>query len=162
MKSSAVISDCSNYRYSLTRTFDTVTHKTPVLFVMLNPSTADHREDDPTIRRCISFAKAWGHRNLNVANLYAFRSTDPVGLKACSDPIGPLNDDYLANLLACHMDVVCAWGNNAEPERVNEFVYLAELIGARLWCLGTTKTNMPKHPLYIKADQPLISWNWDD
>lgn len=155
---SAIISDCGKYRYVLRRDPDLLAEKTPALFVMLNPSTADAREDDNTIRRCKGFAKKWGCAGFIVVNLYAFRTKSPKLLFKAEDPVGPDNDHHLGNQLFAG-DVVCAWGNNAREDRVQEFFKLAKKAGARLWHLGLTKAGQPTHPLFIRADQPLIRWD---
>src|SRR5882724_4976365 len=93
----AVLSDCERYRYALWRRW---AERPAVLFVGLNPSTADALQDDPTIRRCIRFAKAWGYGALYMGNLFAFRATDPRAMKAEADAVGPDNDGWLRQL-AC-------------------------------------------------------------
>jgi len=128
------------------------------VFVMLNPSTADATEDDPTIRRCLGFAQAWGRTGLTVANLYALRSTDPKALWKHSDPVGPENDDVLAGLAKQHRELVCAWGANAKPARVSRFRELIEGNGGTLLCLGTTKDGAPRHPLYLSKASQLQKW----
>ena len=159
MKNDAFISDCEKYRYWLKREPQIqMPEKGTVLFVMLNPSTADASIDDPTIRRCRGFAKLWDCNGIIVANLYALRSTDPKQLWNSDDPVGKSNDYWLRTLASEHIDVVCAWGANAKQERVDKFKLMMGEVGARLWCLGTTKSGVPKHPLYIKADQPLLEW----
>lgn len=159
MKTDAVISNCGQYRYVLTRRFDDMLADHPLaLFLMLNPSTADADLDDPTIRRCIGFAKAWGCSGVVVVNLYALRSTDPSQLWRHEEPVGKMNDKWISRLGAESVDVICAWGANAKAERVEEVVKMLESNGARLWCLGTTKSGAPRHPLYVKADQKLIPW----
>lgn len=127
--------------------------------MMLNPSTADASIDDPTIRRCRGFAKLWGCNGLTVVNLYALRSTDPKQLWASMDSIGHYNDNWLRRLVKEHTDVVCAWGAKAAPDRVGDFCRMVSLLDVRLWCLGTNKDGSPKHPLYVKADTPLIRWS---
>jgi len=155
----ALISPCGTYRYWLSRPCEVAHPETgTALFVMLNPSTADHTNDDPTIRRCRGFARRWGCNGLKVANLYALRSTDPAGLWRHPNPIGPDNDDHLMQLAAEHGDVVCAWGANAQQPRVETFTFLMGKLGVRLWCLGTTKAGAPRHPLYVKSDQRLVRW----
>jgi hypothetical protein len=157
---SAVISECGAYRYLLKRTADSMLPmKPPVLFVMLNPSTADAELDDPTIRRCRGFARFWDCNGIAVANLYAYRSTDPKALWQALDPIGPENDIYLRAYARECEDVVCAWGSNAQSHRVAYVAKLMQEAGARLWCLGTTKDGSPRHPLYVRGDQPLIEWS---
>ncbi|MFM0171975.1 DUF1643 domain-containing protein [Paraburkholderia sediminicola] len=156
----AVISSCGAYRYRLTRAAESLSPgKSTALFVMLNPSTADAQLDDPTIRRCRGFAKLWDCNGLAVANLYALRSTDPAALWSHPDPVGPDNDDYLWNFAHECGDVVCAWGSNARPERAARVVSIMRGAGARLWCLGMTRDGSPRHPLYVRADQPLTEWS---
>ena len=156
----AVISPCGTYRYLLKRCAESMAPmKSTALFIMLNPSTADARLDDPTIRRCRAFAKLWDCNGLAVANLYALRSTKPAALWIHPDPVGPENDDYLWNFARECGDVVCAWGSNARPERAARVVNIMRDADARLWCLGTTKDGSPRHPLYVRADQQLIGWS---
>ncbi len=155
-----VISACGSYRYLLTRPAE-VMHpdRGTALFLMLNPSTADGQVDDPTIRRCRAFAKAWGCSGLTVANLFALRSTDPEALQSHPDPVGPANDGWLKQLASEYGDVVCAWG--AHEMAVGRSIVVAQLLrqsGARLWCLGTTKHGFPRHPLYVRSDQQLVEW----
>lgn len=125
---------------------------------MLNPSTADASIDDPTIRRCRGFADRWECNGIVVANLYALRATNPEELWKAEDPVGPENDSWLHRLANEFDDVVCAWGSNAKQERVDEVVKIFRRYGCRLFHLGLTKSGQPKHPLYIKGDQPLIEW----
>src|ERR1700741_1245036 len=106
---SAIISDCKKYRYSLSRVWDS--SKPKVLFIMLNPSTADANNDDPTIRRCMNFAKSWGFGSLYVGNLFAFRSKEPTHLLYAEDPIGNLNANHLQTMSEFVDLIVCAWGN---------------------------------------------------
>lgn len=155
----AIISTCGLYRYVLTRGADLFnTQRMPALFVMLNPSTADATIDDPTIRRCMGFSKKWDCAGLTVVNLYALRATKPKELWEAKDPVGPDNETNLRLQLIIHGDAVCAWGNNAKQWRVNEFLKLASELETRLWCFGLTKAGQPKHPLYMKLNQPLIRY----
>lgn len=155
--SEAVISDCGQYRYVLTRGLDA-----PQLpFIMLNPSTADATLDDPTIRRCKGFAEAFGFNGIIVMNLYAYRATKPADLWKADDPIGKENNWWLEDLAHYSKDiVVCAWGANARADRVKEVTDIFKAAGTKLKCLGTTKDGAPRHPLYIKGDQPLIDWEY--
>lgn len=156
----AILSQCGNYRYSLTRDTNLLSPERPgALFIMLNPSTADADKDDPTIRRCIAFATQWGCADLTVANLYAYRATDPKELLKAADPVGPLNDFHLRELLRERHVAVVAWGNNAQLGRVSEFYKMAYEIGVRVSCLGVTKAGHPRHPLYVKSTQELIRWD---
>ncbi len=157
---SALISKCGQYRYLLTREFQDVswtTHK--VVFVMLNPSTADAEQDDPTIRKCLKFARALGYAGIVVANLYALRSTDPKQLWKHPEPVGYENDGILRGLAHKHLDIVCAWGNNAKPDRVKKFYEFMTSYDAHLLCLGTNKNGSPRHPLYLKDDTRLSPWS---
>lgn len=156
---SAIISECGQYRYALTREADDAfSTRGPALFIMLNPSTADATLDDPTIRRCRGFARTWDCNGIVVANLYALRATDPVELWKHPDPVGPLNDHYLRNLAREHETIVCAWGANARPDRVMQVRAMFNGWHHRLMCLGVTKDGSPRHPLYVRADQPLVEW----
>ena len=121
MKRGAVISDDNKYRYKLSRIWDN--EKPTVLFIMLNPSTADSDVDDPTIHRVINFAKSWGYGGVFVGNLYAFRSTNPKVLKHVGDPIGKDNIHHIQELIELSDKVVYAWGNmKKEPKWLKELV----------------------------------------
>lgn len=158
---SAIISPCGTYRYELRREpHDKYTTAGPALFIMLNPSTADASLDDPTIRRCRAFARRWDCAGIVVANLYALRATNPADLWAHADPVGPENDDHLRRLAREYETVVCAWGANARHDRVEAVRRIFSGRHHRLMCLGITKAGAPRHPLYIKATQPLIDWNF--
>lgn len=121
---------------------------------MLNPSTADHVIDDPTIRRCVGFAKAWGFGRLVVANLFALRATNPYELVLAPDPIGPDNDAHIVEQCAGRR-VFAAWGvtvaNMSVPALRNRAAVVRRLIGANALVehLGLTKDGHPKHPLYL-------------
>ena len=156
----ATISPCGQYRYTLTRPAKQLNPTgVSAVFCMLNPSTADATEDDPTIRRCRGFSERWDCNGIVVVNLYALRSTDPKGLWRHPDPIGPENRFWLDRIAREFGDVVCAWGANARPEHVEEAVALFRIARARLWCLGTTRSGAPRHPLYVRGDQPLVRWS---
>ena len=159
VRRSAGLSPCGQYRYWLRRSFGSLRGDAAKVacFIMLNPSTADTEIDDPTIRRCMAFAKAWGCSVLSVKNLYAFRATIPADLWKASDPIGESND---AELAACGTAdiVVAAWGTNAKADRVER---VREILGGvPLRCLGLTKEGHPRHPLYIRKDAELIPFEW--
>jgi hypothetical protein len=144
--SGATISDCGTYRYRLWRTWSDAP---PVLFVMLNPSTADATANDPTIRKCIAFAKRWGHGGIEVGNLFALRSTDPKALRRHPDPVGPDNDQSLRIMARLCGMVICAWGNGGtlNGRGRNVAAMLAEEGRAPL-CFNITKAGQPEHPLY--------------
>lgn len=149
----AEISPCGTYRYRLWRVLPD--GDGTVLFVMLNPSIADALVDDPTIRRCIGFAKAWGYKRLEVANLFALRATDPAHLAQATDPIGPANDFWLAHVTALAHRTIAAWGAHSfARDRAGQVADL--LTGAR--CLGVTADGHPRHPLYIPAATEPVDW----
>jgi len=155
---SARISPCGRYRYELRREWSMSVEKRFCMFVMLNPSTADAMQDDPTIRRCIAFAKAWGYDALTVGNLYAYRATDPSELWTVDDPVGPENDERLAIMASYASRIVAAWGANARPERANQASLVLERYG-RIHGLKMTKSGNPSHPLYLPGDltpKPLL------
>jgi hypothetical protein len=119
------------------------------MIIGLNPSTADETEDDPTIRRCVQFARLWGYGGLCMANLFAFRAAKPAELFAASDPIGPGNDEWLMKLAASAGVVVAAWGNGGTHlERANAVTRLIP----NLYCLRMNRSGQPAHPLYLPAD----------
>lgn len=123
---------------------------------MLNPSTADATLDDPTIRRCIGFARSWGFSRLLVANLFPLRATDPAELLAAEDPTGGADGVEVLRLVAACERVVAAWGNSPIPTRFagrREDV-MAALAGGPVYCLGRTKDGQPRHPLYVAGRQP--------
>lgn len=150
----AIISPCGKYRYYLQRPLEGKGRR--VVFVMLNPSTADAERDDPTIRRCLGFARREGASMLQVVNLFAYRATDPLELLKQSDPAGPENGGHL--FAACTYPgalVIAAWGAGGTPEHSIRFQELARAWGVSLWCLGRTKDGSPKHPLYVKGTTQL-------
>lgn len=161
MLRSAEISRDGRYRYSLHRDWwRPYERRHWVTFVMLNPSIADAENDDPTIRRCVNFARALGGTGLVVVNLYAYRATDPTELKRAEDPIGPENDARLSTFfeLAAKYDfpIIAAWGTHAEPDRV---AAVLQLPGAdRLQALRTTKQGAPAHPLRLPGTLTPTPW----
>lgn len=158
----AILSPCGTYRYALGRTWDPAPASEwegvrPVFsIIMLNPSTADHAADDPTIRRCIHFAKQEGCGSLVVRNLFALRATDPRALRRAVDPWGPLNQAALA------LDVffglrVAAWGALSPTwlrRRAGESLLMARCTHV----LGLTKGGDPRHPLYLPNSARVVSW----
>lgn len=144
------------YRYSLTRTWARV--KPTIAFIMLNPSTADETKLDPTVRRCVGFAQAWGYGGIEVGNLFALRSTDPSALKGHPDPIGEDNDEYLLGILDSNDATICAWGNGGRWYGQGKAVKLLLQKYGPLYHLGLTKAGEPKHPLYLRADTKMEVW----
>lgn len=151
----ATISRCGLYRYGLGRAWNPFGHG--VCYVMLNPSTADATLDDPTIRRCIGFARTLGFGWLSVVNLFALRATNPDELKRHPDPVGPDNDEAILREADAATTIVCAWG--AHPIGRLRAAKVRELLEPRpLRALGVTKYGHPRHPLYLKGDSTLIRW----
>ena len=147
MKRTAEISQCGRYRYRLERWWDE--NRPAVMFVMLNPSTADAFQDDRTISRCIAFARQWGYGGLLVGNLFALRSTDPKALRRCDDPVGPLNDGALLDMAENAALVIAAWGTKGTFLRRNEAVL--QLLPMLVYALKLTQDGHPRHPLYLPS-----------
>jgi hypothetical protein len=149
----AAFSADGRYRYRLWRRWDR--SRPVVAFVMLNPSTADARRDDPTIRRCVAFARRWGYGGIEVVNLFALRATDPRALQAADDPIGPVNDRHVRRALAAARTLVLAWGaRGAMRDRAASTRRLVSPRAPR--CLGLTRSGEPRHPLYLRSDARLV------
>lgn len=147
----AVFSDCRDYRYLLWRSWSSNPY---VLFICLNPSTADETQDDPTIRRCRRFAMDWGYGAIVMANLFAYRATKPKDMIDQQHPTGRDNDAWLHYLAQNAGIIVCAWGANGSYRNRGEKI--TQLLNPyKLMCLGVTKEGQPRHPLYIKADKQL-------
>lgn len=161
MVRTAVLSDDERYRYLLGREW---ADGPTAVVIMLNPSTADHQQDDPTIRRLTGengFARRWGCGALLAVNLYAWRATQPTDLWRADDPVGPENDAYLyaAADIAASTDgpIVAAWGTNARADRI---AAVLELPGMdRLSALTLTKGGQPAHPLYLRSDLTPRPWS---
>jgi hypothetical protein len=158
-----IISADKVYRYTLWRNWSDELFDKPkagyVNWIMLNPSTADATNDDPTVRRCIGFTKALGFSELCVTNLFAYRATAPGDLLRVIDPIGILNDKYLVEIAHGAALKICAWGNLGD-KRAREVLALfeAEQIN-NLTCLGLTKNGEPKHPLYLPTSATLKNYD---
>jgi hypothetical protein len=157
---SASFSPDKKYRYLLARRWD---HAPVLPFVMLNPSSANEDEDDPTVRRCIGFAKREGAGGIMVANLMAFVATDPADLVKAKDAPGPMNIKFLTEVgeyaRDYRMPVVCAWGAHAEADGYDTgAVAILKKAGANLVCFGVTKGGYPKHPLYLAANTPIVPY----
>lgn len=159
---SAVISDCEQYRYMLARELRPGINPRTLMWVMLNPSTADAYEDDPTIRRCVGFARTWNYDRVTVANLFAYRATDPRALLGRgNDIIGPRCDDWIKRLANEATIIVAAWGRwgqhfPARVERVKNIVRRYDVNA-----LGFTRDGKhPLHPLMQPADAQLTRWRY--
>lgn len=147
------------YRYRLWRSWDQ--YAPHMVFIMLNPSTADAEVDDPTIRRCMGFAKREACGGIDVINLYALRATKPIHLLDHPDPEGPENDETWEQVLTAADGpigpVVAAWGASRPKKVAYSKALNSRAVQMLEWkCLGLTSHHAPRHPLYVKADQPLV------
>jgi hypothetical protein len=160
----AEISECGRYRYWLMREFperlgDPRTQEPSILFVMLNPSTADEHNEDRTLKRCIAFAKAGGFKRLEIVNLFAYRATDPADLRTAYErgglveACGPENGDAIMEALDACGTICAAWGgtfaDGFASSRACDFTLMASRMGRKLVCLGTTAEGHPRHPLFV-------------
>jgi hypothetical protein len=157
MKSSrsAVISPCGKYRYHLRRRIGDGSGPVAT-FIMLNPSTADARVDDPTIRKCVGFSQRWGCGELHVVNLFALRALDPKQVGKTHDPGGPENQVWIERSVAPADIVICAWGNLGQLMRHDETVLGWVKDICEPMCLGVTKRGHPRHPLYVPYTTKLV------
>ena len=140
METHAELSNCRKYRYALWRTWDK--SKDKVMFIGLNPSTADEVEDDRTISRCISYAKQWSYGGIIMANLFAFRTSSPAEMMASSDPVGPENDRWLRTLASEAPMIVAMWGNSGTFR--NRALEVTKIF-PELKCLRVTGAGQPHH-----------------
>lgn len=137
------------YRYSLTHKWTGGPDK-KVVFLMLNPSTADAFKADPTVAGCMVWAQMWAYGELEVVNIFAYRATDPVIMKKAEDPIGPLNNEFIKEAVDSASLIVAAWGAHGTHRGRGREVATKLLKDTTLTCLETIEGGHPKHPLYIK------------
>lgn len=152
MKRKATISECGKYRHDLYREWNN--SKETMVWVMLNPYTADGSQDDNTIRKCIAYAKAWNYGSFHVVNLFDIRLTDSKELKKKENPF--THDCFqiaLAKIKLCKGIVLCGWGNEGLiKERSQAFKQYMKFYNVKLFCLKTNKNGEPTHPLYLKKE----------
>ena len=147
MQSGAIIT--GNYRYLLWREWNN-SSKT-ISFIMLNPSRADAEVNDPTITRCINFAKSWGYGRLEVVNLFAYRTPHPSLLKQAAEPIGRDNDRFIIESVEKSDRVILAWGNHGTWRKQDLYTLKLLKNHNHLYSLGITKRGCPRHPLYLRS-----------
>lgn len=158
LHSSAHISEDGRYRAQLRRTWDE--RKEPAVFIMLNPSTADALQDDPTIRKCVGFAKSWNLGGIFVVNLFQLRATDPRELLKGGELNPSDADAWITKAISYTEVVIAAWGVLKKPlrYRAREVTALVGGAGKRLMALKTAQDGSPYHPLYLKADLSPAYW----
>lgn len=162
----AVLSPDSVYRYALVRRFD-LTRSDALVWLMLNPSTADASRNDPTIRKCISFASRLGFGAIIVVNLYAFRTPQPSELKRARergvDVVGPDNDMHITSAVGGR-SVIAAWGASPIPMIEERIAKVRELCSLALSvdCLGLSESppRQPRHPLMLTYERSREPFNW--
>lgn len=162
----AHFSECRTYRYQLSRIWKKPDEtKRNVLFIMLNPSTADAEVFDPTVRRCFGYAQRWGYNSMNVANIYAYRATDPKVMLEAEyngiDIIGlPENDLWITKQAAEAETIICAWGamkwSYNRAKQVASFLKM--MYPYKVHCLKLSKDGCPVHPLYQRNDLQPLFW----
>ena len=149
VESDATFDETRTYRYTLGRRWHP--GKPIVAFLMLNPSTADENVLDPTLKRCMNFAGQWGYGGMEIANLFAYRSTNPQLLRHLDDPVGPENDRHILEVEQRCAMIVAGWGvHGTYRNRVNAVLTLRQY-PEKWFCLGTTKNGEPRHPLYLAS-----------
>ncbi len=154
--STATYSPDLRYRYALTRVW---APGPQALFVMLNPSTATEVQNDPTVERCERRARALGFGSFAVANIFAFRATDPRVMRAEADPVGPDNDRMIRDLALMADRIICAWGTHgAHLSRGAQVEGLLRPLTPELYHLGLSQAGHPKHPLYIGYHKQPEPW----
>lgn len=154
MNSGAHFSRCRTFRYALWREWDA--DRSKVMLIGLNPSTADATRNDPTIRRCIGFARDWGFGGVWVLNLFAFRATYPSDLKAAADPVGPRNDEWIRRVARKTARAVAAWGNDGVFMGRSTRVRI--MLGDRLEVIRLNAGGEPAHPLYLPRGLKAVRW----
>jgi hypothetical protein len=141
----AIFSPGRAYRYKLWRRWSAgpVVH-----FIMLNPSTADEKKNDPTVERCERRARQWGYGGLIVTNIFAYRSTSPWALYKIPDPIGTDNDYHILSSTTKTEHTICGWGEHGKL--MNRHEKVKTLLGyVRVYALKLNKDGIPTHPLYL-------------
>lgn len=153
----ATFSPCRSFRYHLWRTWSP--ERSPLLFVMLNPSTADEERSDRTVSRCEAFARRLGRGGIEVVNLYAYRATDPRHLRDAGYLVGEQNDAMIFSRASAHagLPIVCGWGAHARNlRRAADVIKLIRRAGAIPHALAFTGDGIPRHPLMLRSDCTLV------
>lgn len=126
---------------------------------MLNPSAANEEQDDPTIRACSQFTQRWGYNQLSVVNLFAYRTSQPLGLKQVANPVGSENNHYLLAAAESADRIILAWGNwGSLLNRDHAVISLFQQHQQKLYCLARNRSGHPRHPLYVKRTNRPKPW----
>jgi hypothetical protein len=154
----AILSSCGLYRYRLWRTVSLSFRR--LLWLCLNSSTADAIVNDPSVTRMMGFAKQWGFGRMDVVNLFAFRSSNPKALLGVADPVGPENDNHIAQAVAEAEVIVAGWGSSIPRKLLWRRDSVRRLlVGKTVMCLNKTEEGDPRHPLYLPKTVPLeVLW----
>lgn len=152
----AAYSDCERYRYMLERVW---ADGPRLLYVMLNPSKATEVRNDPTVERCERRARALGFGGMRVANLFAWRATDPADLRRAEEPVGADNDAAIREAAGWADEVLCGWGaHGTHLARGDVVERMLRGTGRRLTHLGVTRQGLPRHPLYVGYAKRPEAW----
>ncbi|AQQ52180.1 DUF1643 domain-containing protein [Planococcus lenghuensis] len=149
--------ETKTYRYLLACSWEQ--GEGTVTFVMLNPSIGDEERCNPTMKRCVDFARDWGYRSMQVVNLFSYISVKPTGLLEVDDPVGAENDAHIVEAAAGSDLVVFAWGAKYGDISGRDREVARLLAEYPLHCIGKTKQGHPRHPLYLKKDLKPIVFN---
>lgn len=159
---SAIFSPCRKWRYHLQHVWDA--NHANLIWLLLNPSTADEVQNDPTVERCERRARMWGFGGVEVYNIFAYRATDPANMKAQRDPVGVDNDKWMMKFAekSRQTTAIIGWGEHGKHLGRGQFVLdLLREQGAALHALKINASGHPKHPLYIGYKQTPIAYEWD-
>jgi hypothetical protein len=154
LEAGAKFDESGKYRYSLWRTWSL--YQPHIVYVLLNPSTADEHRNDPTLRRCIEFARAWQFGSVEVVNLFAYRAPNANELLKIYDPVGVENNYYLTQAIEQCSTVVVGWGTNGTLFGRDRQVLSMLSVMKEVYCLGATRDGHPRHPLYVKGETTLV------
>jgi hypothetical protein len=161
MYGTAQFSEGLGYRYQLTRSPVGITPDRTVCWVMLNPSSADEKVLEPTLRRCWGYSKAWGYERMIIVNLFGLRATMPRDLLYHADPVGPDNDRLVLSAVEPADRVVLAWGSHKlakRQDRVDLVYRIAALSRHKPVVLGFNDDDQPRHPLYVPKDAEPVEY----
>ncbi len=154
MNNKTILSEDRIYRYTLWRKISEGGRY--INFICLNPSTADEKINDATIRKCIGFTKLLGFDSFCMTNLFAYRDVSPKNMKQYYNPIGEENDKYIKEIAKNSSLIICGWGNHGSfMDRGNVLIYKLKLLGLNPMCFDKNKDGSPKHPLYVKYNTEL-------